>query len=216
MKALIISGSERRFGITSAAAEKARTLLDSLGAVTTIEYLSEVDFSPCNGCGDGKVSCNYRESPCRKKDDIPAIVETMIAADIIIYACPVHAFGIAHLMQTFLERTGVGYLRFERPLANKLGGCIIVGRKYHMGHAHDQIVNNMLLNRMIIPGSGFPVLLHGNEENKTQFAAEEMVALEQMLTRLVEIHRSINFSSLQQEWANERILKEIMETSNEQ
>ena len=135
----------------------------------------------------------------------------MVKSDIIIYATPVHAFGICHLMQIFLERAGVGYLRFKRPLANKIGGCIIVGGKYHLGHAHDQIMNNMLLNRMIVPGSGCPVLIHGNEDTKELDDVEEEIALEQMVNRLIKVHSSIDFKKLSQNWENERNLKTLKE-----
>lgn len=215
MNAMIISGSERRLGITATVSEKCKSLLVDLNVITHIIYLNEVKLSPCDGCGGNSDGCNYRTSPCEKKDDIPAVINMMINSDIIIYASPVHAFGISHLMQIFLERAGVGYLRFNRPLVNKLGGCIIVGRKYHLGHAHDQIINNMLLNRMIIPGAGFPVLIHGDEDNKNILDTEEIVALEQMIYRLVEIHNSINFQKLQHERINERELKKIKEASNE-
>ncbi|WP_413112919.1 flavodoxin family protein [Thaumasiovibrio sp. DFM-14] len=95
------------------------------GVETQVIYLSSINFSPCDGCGtdDG---CNYREHPCEKDDDMRYVIEAMISADIIIYASPVHAFGICHLMQIFLERAGVGYLRFNRPLANQVGGRVIV------------------------------------------------------------------------------------------
>lgn len=51
MKAVVISGSERRFGITSAVSEKTRLCLNDLGVTTKIIYLNEIDFTPCNGCG---------------------------------------------------------------------------------------------------------------------------------------------------------------------
>ncbi|GLR10935.1 NADPH-dependent FMN reductase [Mixta theicola] len=211
MKAVIISGSERRFGITSAVSQRTSSLLKTYGVETIIVHLNEIDLSPCNGCGNGNSDCNYRTEPCEKNDGLPAIIDLMIKAHIIIYATPVHAFGVCHLMQIFLERAGVGYLRFERPLANKIGGCVVIGRKYHLGHAHDQIVNNMLLNRMIVPGAGFPVLIHGDENIKDIKDIEEEVALEQMVNRLVNIHDSIDFQKLSQNWENERKLKMIKE-----
>ncbi|MBH2846959.1 flavodoxin family protein [Serratia marcescens] len=173
--------------------------------------MCETVFSPCDGCGIENLDCNYRNSPCEKDDQLPKIIDLMVKSDIIIYATPVHAFGICHLMQIFLERAGVGYLRFKRPLANKIGGCIIVGGKYHLGHAHDQIMNNMLLNRMIVPGSGFPVLIHGNEDTKELDDVEEEIALEQMVNRLIKVHSSIDFKKLSQNWENERNLKTLKE-----
>jgi len=204
MKGIIISSSERRFGITSNISEKAKLIFEKMQVEIEIVYLCEMNFSPCDGCGSNNESCNTRKTPCEKHDDMQSIIEMMISSDIIIYACPVHAFGINHLMQIFLERSGVGYLRYKRPLVNKIASCIIVGRKYHLGHAHDQIVNNILLNRMIIPGSGFPVLIHGDEETHSTADLEEIVALEQMIERLVEICKSVNYKLLKHNYHNER------------
>ena len=204
---LIITGSERRHGITSNASELAKTLFERKGHSVRLTYLCEANFSPCNGCGKGSESCNYRIEPCEKNDDMHVIIKEMLAADIIIYATPVHAFGMAHLMQIFLERAGVGFLRFHRPLANKLGGCIITGRKYNLGQVNDQLVNNMMLNRMIIPGSGFPVLLHGDESDKSIRQTEEIVALEQMVKRLSEVYYFLKNENIKSNWDNERTLK---------
>lgn len=210
---LIITGSERRFGITANASELTKILFEEKGLTVNITHLCEADFSPCNSCGKSDMSCNYRVGPCEKQDDMPLIIRDMLDADIIIYATPVHAFGMAHLMQSFLERAGVGYLRFDRPLANKLGGCIVTGRKYNLGQVNDQLVNNMMLNRMIIPGSGFPVLLHGNEDDKSIDQTEEIVALEQMVKRLSEVYNLLKKNKLPNEWENERTLKEKKDAS---
>lgn len=214
MKAVIISGSERRNGVTAYVSELIQDKLYEKNVHVNVIYLCDQKISACDGCG-GDNGCNYRQSPCEKYDDMPHIIKMMCESDIIIYTCPVHAFGISHLMQIFLERAGVGYLRFDRPLVNKIGGCVIVGRKYSLGSAHDQIINNMLLNRMIIPGAGFPVLIHGCEKTKGITDIEESVALEQMVDRLVEIRSSVNVNALNFNHPNERKLKEIMEKDSE-
>ena len=212
-KVLIITGSTRRLGITAYASELTKTLFEEKGLSVKITHLCEANFSPCNSCGGSDESCNYREKPCEKQDDMPLIIKDMLDSDIIIYAAPVHAFGMAHLMQIFLERAGVGYLRFERPLANKLGGCIVTGRKYNLGQVNDQFINNMMLNRMIIPGSGFPALLHGDEVDKSINQTEEIVALEQMVKRLSEVYNILKENVLPNERENERTLKEKKDAS---
>ncbi|ODA90565.1 hypothetical protein ATY41_10050 [Leifsonia xyli subsp. xyli] len=63
-------------------------------------------------------------------------------------------------MQLFIERAGVGVMRFHRPLTNKLGAAIVIGRRYSLKGTHAQLVNNLLLNRLIVVGSGFPALVH--------------------------------------------------------
>ncbi|WP_338032633.1 flavodoxin family protein [Dyella caseinilytica] len=186
--------------------ETIRSKLEAKGYPTQVIHLASKRISSCDGCERPGEGCNYRTIPCTKQDDMTAIIPAMIEADILIYACPVHAFGTSNLMQLFLERAGVGYLRFNRPLANKIGGIVIVGRKYNLGNVHDQILNNMLLNRMIVPGSGFPVLVHGDESTRSIPDAEEIVALDQLLDRLVEVSASINTQMLRTEWENERQL----------
>lgn len=98
MKGIIISSSERRFGVTSSVSENAQLIFEKMQVEIEIVYLCEMNLSPCDGCGDNNTSCNTRKTPCEKHDDMPAIIEKMVNSDIIIYACPVHAFGINHLM----------------------------------------------------------------------------------------------------------------------
>ncbi|GIJ79204.1 Multimeric flavodoxin WrbA [Micromonospora phaseoli] len=180
---LAINGSERAGGNTDLAIEYAGRLISARGATLRTIRLREHQISPCSPCGD----CNSRTTLCQLDDDVPALVEQMIHADGLIYAAPVHAFGLAHLMQVFIERAGVGYLRFNRPLADKVGGVIVTGRRYSDSSVHNQIVNNLLLNRMILVGSGFPVLLR-NATGKPGLADTEGVdALERMVNRMLDM-----------------------------
>jgi multimeric flavodoxin WrbA len=206
LHSLIVSGSERHSGVTANISELLAKIFEEQGCQSKVVHLSEHRMAPCGTCGHHGQTCNYRSVPCDINDDIPMIVDGLLAADIIVYACPVHAFGPSHLMQIFLERVGVGYLRFKRPLMNKVGGCVIVGRKYNLGNVHDQIINNMLLNRIIVPGAGFPVLIHGNEQTKSTSDAEELTSLYQLADRLVEVRRSIDYSKLPIARKNEREL----------
>ncbi|MFG1940836.1 flavodoxin family protein [Micromonospora tulbaghiae] len=180
---LAINGSERAGGNTDLAVAHAGRLIAERGAVLRTIRLREHRISPCSPCGD----CNSRTLPCTVDDDVPALVEQMVRADGLIYAAPVHGFGLAHLMQIFIERAGVGYLRFTRPLADKVGGIIVTGRRYSDSSVHNQIVNNLLLNRMILVGSGFPVLLRNTTGTPGLTDPEGVDALERMVHRMVDM-----------------------------
>jgi len=119
------------------------------------------------------------------------IVGRMIEADAIIYAAPVHGFGLAAVMQLFVERAGVGHLRFGRPLTNRVGGVIVVGRRYSLAMVHAQLMNNMLLNRMIVVGSGLPALLHGGGPDDVDGDVEGLDAMYRMLDRMVVLSRAL-------------------------
>lgn len=178
-----ISGSERAGGNTDLALGYAGDLVRERGGVFRTVYLREHTISPCSPCGD----CNSRTIPCALPDDTAGIVEEMKRADGIIYAVPVHGFGLAHLMQIFVERVGVGYLRFDRPLANKVGGIIVTGRRYSDASVHNQLVDNLLLNRMILVGSGFPALLRNTSREPGLNDTEGLDALERMTDRMVDM-----------------------------
>ncbi|WP_331461177.1 flavodoxin family protein [Micromonospora tarapacensis] len=180
---LAINGSERAGGNTDLAVDYAGRLLAARGAALRTIRLRDHRISPCSPCGD----CNSRTTPCQLDDDVPALVEQMTRADGLIYAAPVHGFGLAHLMQVFIERAGVGYLRFNRPLADKVGGVIVTGRRYSDSSVHNQIVNNLLLNRMILVGSGFPVLLRNTTGKPGLADTEGMDALERMVNRMLDM-----------------------------
>jgi multimeric flavodoxin WrbA len=144
---------------------------------------------------------------------MPDIIRNLIEADILIYLVPVHAFGMAHPMQIFLERAGVGYLRFERPLANKIGGCIIIGRRYNLGNVHDQIINNFLLNRLIIPGAGYPALIQGGESGDVLQDIEGLASVDTLINRLCNVAEALQGVKYT-DFANERKMVEIKEKNN--
>ncbi len=202
---MVISGSERKTSVSDQVIQHMMQILQcNINLEKKIIRLRDYSISGCGMCGD----CNHKIDKCNLEDDMPMIIHEMLLADAIIYITPVHGFGMAHLMQIFIERAGVGYLRFDRPLKNKIAGCIVVGRKYNLGNVHDQLINNFLLNRMIIPGMGFPALLYAGKDGTINDDPEGVVAIESMLQRVVEfanIIKEVNFpkNSLA---VNERIL----------
>lgn len=179
-----ICGSERPGGNTDLALAHTGELIRARGATFDTLFLRDHRIGPCSACGD----CNSRLQRCAvDDDDMPAIVERLSQADGLIYATPVHAFGLAHLMQIFMERAGVGYLRFDRPLANKVGGVIVTGRRYSDTTVHHQLVDNLLLNRMILVGSGFPALLRNAAGPPALTDREGLDALARMVDRMIDM-----------------------------
>lgn len=204
---LAICGSTRIGGNTDQILQYSNEIAIHRGANLSVLNLREYNISPSGTCGD----CNYRERACGLTDDMLYIVQMMQKAEGIIYAVPVHGFGMGHLMQMFIERSGVCYLRFERPLTNKVGGAIITGRRYNHQHVHSQIVNNILLNRMILVGSGFPALLHAGQASEVFSDLEGLDSVRRMINRMIDMISAMkhysqitNHSFLQCEEENER------------
>lgn len=124
------------------------------------------------------------------KDDVEYIVDQMIVSDLIVYACPVYAFGVNSLMQAFLERSGVGYLRFNRPLEGKLALIMITGRRYSHENAWSQIALNVMLNKMILVGSGFVPDIRNDGQKLGEIIAdtEGITSIQQSVDKAIEYY----------------------------
>lgn len=204
---LAISGSDRIDGTTARILDHAADILAERGVKLEVVHLCAIRMGPCGPCGD----CNVRPVPCEVDDDVAGVVDRMIAADGIVYAAPVHGFGTAALMQTFIERAGVGHLRFRRPLANKVAGVIVTGRRYSHTEVYGHLVKNALLNRMILIGSGMPPVVFSAGEGGVEVDAEGLGMVRSMLLRMVDMisvlreHRSLTGrDALVMETVNER------------
>jgi multimeric flavodoxin WrbA len=180
---LAINGSERPAGNIAAALEVAREQLGRRGVGLEVVRLWDLDMTPCGPCGD----CNFRTQACELKDDVAGVVEQMKHADGIIYATSVHGFGTSPKMPAFIERSGTGYLRFDRALTNKVGGAIVTGRRYSHVETYSHLLHNLLLNRMIVPGYGFPATLHGDHAGEVLQDEEGMEMMSRMLDRMVDL-----------------------------
>lgn len=189
----IVCGSGRPNGNTSQIARVIAEFTERQNVETEIIDLHRHHIEPCHKCG----SCNTRRTPCAIEDDVLGIVSHLTAADAIIYGAPVHAFGTSEVMQRFLERAGVGHLRFQRPLANKVASVYVTGRRYGHLVVHNQIVNNFLLNRMIVVGSGFPVILRGGAPGNFQEDNEGMQALKSMVRRVIAVALAFRNSNIE-------------------
>lgn len=204
---LILNGSERAGGNTDFMVDRAGQTAIARGAKVSRIDLRNYRIEPCGPCGD----CNIRLQPCSIDDDVPFIVDQIAAADALIYAVPVHGFGMAEIMQRFIERAGVGYMRFSRPLANKVGSAIVTGRRYNHEHVLSQLIFNMLLNRMIIAGAGYPPIVHGGAPGSAANDEEGVDVVEASVKRVVDVVRFIAEGPtpelLDMDIANERMLK---------
>ncbi|WP_162528243.1 flavodoxin family protein [Gemmobacter caeruleus] len=181
----IVSGSERAGGNSDLAVDLIRAEIAAEGGQSGVTYLRDLDMHPCSACGN----CNMRSEPCAGQDDMPALIDRLVQADALVYVAPVHGYGLAHLMQIFIERAGVGYLRFERPLINKVGCAVVVARRYAHTEVYNQLLNNMLLNRMLVAGGGFPTTLIGGAPGEILNDTEGLANLRTNIQRMLGLAR---------------------------
>ncbi|QKG19906.1 flavodoxin family protein [Actinomadura verrucosospora] len=181
-KIIAINGSIRE-GNTTAVLRHAAELARRRGTDLETVDLRSLRITATGACGD----CNARCTPCTQEDDVPAVVRRMAEADGVILAAPVQGYAVSALMQTFIERAGACHMRFDRPLAGKVGGAIVVARRYSAVEGWAHLTTHLLLNRLVVVGSGFPATVYGLHPGEALRDAEGMTNVERMLHGMIDM-----------------------------
>ena len=99
-KVLILSSSPRRGGNSDTLCnEFLRGALEAGHEAEKI-FLRDKTIHYCTGCS----TCSRDGKPCPQRDDAAAIIEKMIAADVIVMATPVYFYTMSAQMKTLIDR----------------------------------------------------------------------------------------------------------------
>jgi len=104
-KVLILSSSPRRGGNSDLLCDQFKSGAQESGHQAEKINLKDKKVNYCTGCG----TCFNREKPCPQKDDMAAILDKMIAADVIVMATPVYFYTMCGQMKTLIDRTCARY-----------------------------------------------------------------------------------------------------------
>ncbi|WP_216196438.1 flavodoxin family protein [Polynucleobacter sp. UB-Tiil-W10] len=182
VKVCVLVGSSRKNGLSSNVCAVLQDQFNAKGFSSNFVHLADKHIEYC----DADNLCQF--APCKVADDMPSILADMQEADGIIYMPVMHAFGTNSKFQAFLERVGYGYLRpLDRPLVDKIAAIIVVGRRYGHTAVYSQIMLNIMLNKMIMAGSGFPPLFFGMLGGAAA-DVEALEAVEQTVERMHDVH----------------------------
>lgn len=98
---LIIKGSPRKSGNTSAMADAfVRGTSENKNIITEV-VLKDKTIGDCMGCG----ACQRNGGVCVQKDDMAEIYDAMKKADVIVLASPVYFYTWTSLMKRMIDRT---------------------------------------------------------------------------------------------------------------
>lgn len=103
-KVLIVCGSPRRNGNTSILCDEfMKGAVEARHDVEKI-LLADKKVNLCTGCG----TC-VRTKKCAQKDDMAALLEKMLAADVIVLATPVYFYSMSAQLKVFIDRCAPRY-----------------------------------------------------------------------------------------------------------
>lgn len=100
-KIVILNGSPRRNGNTSALVREFTQGAESAGNTVTEFFLNSMDIHGCKGCFGGHSS---RECPCVQKDDMNKIYPAVKDCDVIVLATPLYYWNMSGQIRTTVDR----------------------------------------------------------------------------------------------------------------
>lgn len=141
MKILVINGSPK--GERSDTMKVTRAFVEGMGETFDLIDTMRVNVKPCLGC----YAC-WHQTPgkCVQKDDMEAILDRMLASDLVIWSTPLYCYSVPSNCKALYDRL--------IPLGTQTQEVDETGGTYHPGR---QEIRTQI---MLISGCGFP-----NREN---------------------------------------------------
>ncbi|MEE3362059.1 MAG: flavodoxin family protein [Anaerovoracaceae bacterium] len=100
-KIVILNGSPRKNGNTSALTASFTEGAKSAGCDVTEFFLSGMDIRGCLGCFGGR---SGRDCPCVQNDDMAKIYPKIKEADVVVLASPLYYWSVSGQLKTAVDR----------------------------------------------------------------------------------------------------------------
>jgi len=100
-KIVILNGSPRRKGNTSALVKAFTQGAGSSGHTVTEFFLNDMDIHGCKGCFGGHSS---KDCPCVQHDDMSKIYPAVKDCDVIVLATPLYYWNMSGQLRTAVDR----------------------------------------------------------------------------------------------------------------
>ena len=98
---VILNGSPRKNGNTSALVQAFTVGAQSAGHTVTDFFLDKMDIHGCKGCFGGHSS---RECPCVQRDDMAQIYPAVKDSDVVVLATPLYYWNMSGQLRTAVDR----------------------------------------------------------------------------------------------------------------
>ena len=173
MKILYISGSPRKNGNTD-------YLLKLCQSMTGGDFIRLYDYkieycSYCSAC--------IKKGFCTIQDDMVEISEILLESQVIVLGSPVFFNNVSGQMKVFMDRTWP----LRGNLKNKIGGTVIVGRRYGLESAINAINSFFLKHEMIVADRGVTCMAFDIGEAKKD--KEAINSIKRLSRRIKELNK---------------------------
>jgi multimeric flavodoxin WrbA len=181
MKIVGLSFSPRPDGNTMILLDQVLKGAQHENADVDIVSIAGKNIQPCDGCN----SCRHTGTCHIQDDDVPAILEKMLAADGLVFGTPVYFYNMTGQAKSVIDRT-FSLNQPDRNLANKVGGVVALAGSLGLVDALKDFYFYMI-TRQILP-AGFVAAYAGarGEIKKKEKAMLQAYTLGQQIVHMVE------------------------------
>lgn len=161
MKVLLINGSPHKNGCTYTALCEVEKILKAEGLETEIIHIGSKPVQGCTACGH----CYTGPDRCVFDDDlVNRVLEKGEQADAFIFGSPVYYASANGSMIAFMDRLFYSGSCFS----HKPGACVVSARRAGTTAALDQMQKYLTISNMMVVGSQYWTMVHGNTPEQVQ------------------------------------------------
>ena len=158
MKVLLVNGSPREKGCTYTALCEAAKTLNEEGVETEFFWLGREPVPGCTNCG----VC-AKQGRCILDDKVNEFTALAEEYDGFVFGSPVHFGGMCGAMKSFMDRVFYSVRRrADNPFFLKPAAAVVSARRAGTTAALDGLYKYLLYSQMIVPGSRYWTMVHGN------------------------------------------------------
>ena len=183
MKVLLINGSPHAKGCTFTALNEVAASLEKEGIETEMIHLGIKPLSGCLGCG----AC-LKTGQCVIKDSLNEFLEKAEKADGFVFGSPVHFASASGMLTSFMDRAFYGK---DKLFAYKPAAAVMSCRRGGATATFEQINKYFTMSNMIVVGSQYWNMVHGNAPEEVKQDLEGMQTMRTLGLNMAWILKSI-------------------------
>ncbi len=184
MKVLMINGSPRSGGNTSAALAEMSKIFDKEGIATEIIQVGNKTIRGCVGC----LSC-ATNGKCVFEDIVNEAAAKLAECDGVVIGSPVYFASANGTLVSFLDRLFYS-TRFDKTM--KVGASIAVARRGGCSSTFDELNKYFTINGMPVVSSQYWNSVHGSAPGEAAEDAEGMQTMRTLARNMVFLMKSIS------------------------
>ena len=167
MKVLLINGSPHKSGCTYTALSEVEKIPLEEGLEAEIIHIGAKPIQGCTACGH----CYTGPDRCVFDDDmVNRVLEKGEQADAFIFGSPVYYASANGSMTAFMDRLFYAGDCFKY----KPGACVVSARRAGTTAALDQMLKYLTISNMMVVGSQYWAMVHGNTPDEVRQDLEGM------------------------------------------